>query len=374
MAVLVLPEMIFTMEMVNMIKTMVFASLLALSLVRVVAAQTPTQTEATNMPVRWLGKLPADEFFSTRLLNIHGGNGILVTRDGIFQSSNGGSNWNKLDTHLRTEPGGIIDAWLSSPTRLFLLSESSPLKKSASLSITLLSPKMGSMSYFAVGGNGQSGKIVLVGGEGISVTKDRFATLPLYAQDSIGNSPGMTIPVISTSNDEGKTWHSAKFRQAMGYLDGINISGDSGVAWGPYEIFVSSDQGSSWRRAKIDISNSEEDAYPVSASIVGSTAFVSTKSGLFLKGSVVEGRFSTISHISSPLTDLVFVNEQIGYGVFPSDQPKEKREESQLVRTENGGITWAPILKTRRIVALSASHHGLCGASYDQLFCLDFSE
>jgi hypothetical protein len=359
-----------------MIRTIALVIVLNLGIVPcfVLKAQTLGQKNAAN--IRWLGALPPDELYSARFLDITDDEGILVTRNSVLASKDGGLNWSSAAYARGPEAlHGFIGAWLSTPYRIYLLSDAMSLQKSSiGLPLTLIPAHVGARSYMDIYGDAPSGMIFVVGGESVPVTKGQFADLPPYAQGNDANSPSMMTPLISVSHDDGRTWHSTRIEHGIGSLNGIRMFGSNGIAWGPYEIVISADKGRSWRRTKTDIPADEEDAYPVSASIVGNTVYVSTKNGHLLKGSVVSGSLSTVSHIPSPLTDLLFVSDRIGFGVLPSDQPKEKREESQLMRTDDGGNTWVPILKTRRIVAISANHHGLCGASYDQLFCMDLPE
>lgn len=358
-----------------MIRIIALATILNFGVVPCFVSQTPALSENTEVTLRWIGALPPDEYYSARFLDIEN-EGILVTRGAVLESRDGGKNWSSVaQVHGPEGLEGITGAWFSSSYGLYLLSGSTSLQTSGiDLPVTLIPAHVGAKSYMDINGDIRTGKIIAVGGETVPVTKERFADLPHYAQGSDANSPSMMVPIISISSDKGRTLHSARIESAIGYLDGIRISGANWIAWGPYEILISSDQGLSWRRVKTDIPSAEEDAYPVSASIVGSTVYVSTKSGRLLKGSAVASSLSTVSHIQSPLTNLIFVSERIGFGVLPSDQPKQNREESQLMKTEDGGRTWATILKTRRIVALSASHGRLCGASYDHLFCMDLPE
>lgn len=338
------------------------------------AQTSPKRAKAT---FQWFGALPPDEFYSARLLHFEEGKGLLVTRGAILESRNGGLNWNNVARVRGPEAlDGVIGAWLSSSNKLYLLSDSRSLDASSiSFPVTIIPAHSGNRSNMAINGDSNAGIIITVGGESVPVTKERFADLPRYAQGSDADSPYVRVtPIISVSSDKARTWHYSTFKSAMGYLDGVIISGTNAIAWGPYEILASSDLGFSWHKVTTDIPNEEEDAYPVSASIVGNNVYVSTKSGRLLKGSVVSGSLLTASRIPSPLTSLIFVDERIGFGVLPSDQPKERREQSQLMRTEDGGITWDPILKTRRIVALSTSRDSLCGASYDRLFCTDLPQ
>jgi hypothetical protein len=359
-----------------MMKTIVLTIILGVGIVQCLPQQTLTPLEAAKSSIRWLGALPPDEFYSARFLDIREDKGLLITRNAILASRDGGLNWDKVaHVHAPEALNGIVGAWLSSSNELYLLSDSKSLDtQGIGFQVTLIPTQKGSQSSMDIDGDTKAGTIIAVGGESVPVTKDRFVGLPHYAQGSDANSPSMTVPIISISKDKARTWHSSRFKNAMGYLDGIRIFGANAIAWGPYEIFVSSDRGLSWHKVNTDIPDGEEDAYPVSATIVGNNTYVSTKSGRLLKGSVVSASLLTVSHIPSPLTNLTFVNERIGFGVLPSDQPKEKREESQLMKTENGGRTWAPILKTRRIVALSASEQKLCGAGYDRVFCFSLSE
>jgi photosystem II stability/assembly factor-like uncharacterized protein len=319
------------------------------------------------MDVTWLGDLPSDEYYSTRLLSLSGDQGVAVTEDTVLGSDDGGRNW-KVKAKKSEVPGTISDAWLGSSNRLFLLSGGT-LFESSDLGPTWkpMDTVQDRVSYLAITGDRTRKRVVLVGEKSVSITRTQLAELPKYAQDSSSSSPSMVVPAISISSDEGRTWRSIQLPKAVGYLDGVKISGAYGVAWGPHAVYASTDGGISWKLMNMDVPGDEEEAYPVSAAITAEKFRISLKNGRILAGSITGHNLSTIAQLHAPLGHLIFFDQCTGFGVTSEGGLNTGREDA-LVKTEDGGITWNQVLNSKKIVALSSGASDLYGATADRVF------
>jgi hypothetical protein len=376
MAALASRSTISILELGEMFRTISLITILGLGTVPccMLHALTPPKTNASA--IEWLGALPHDEFYSARFLDIEEKNAILVTRGTVLVSRDTGLNWSS-EAHVKgpKAPEGVVGAWRSSPGDLYLLSDSKSLQTGGSgLPVTMIPAYVGNRSYMDINGNTKARTVIVVGARSIPVTKDRFAELPHYAQGFDATSPSMAVPIISISNDHGRTWESVNLPKAIGYLDGVRVSDQNVVAWGPYAIFASTDGGRSWNLMTMDVPDDEEDSYPVSANIVGDQLQVSLKNGRILAGSIARQRLSTIAHLSHALGNLTFFNACTGFGVSSEDRPETSREEDVLMETRDGGKTWNSVFRTRRIVALAAGDAELYGASFDRMFRIHVDE
>jgi hypothetical protein len=152
------------------------------------------------------------------------------------------------------------------------------------------------------------------------------------------------------------------------------MSGTYGVAWGSYAVYSTTNTGFSWKLVEMNIPGNDEEAYPISASIAGDRLVVSLKNGWILEGSITETALSSVAHLSNLLGPLVFVNSCTGFGVSSEKSPKSGRYEVDvLMKTEDGGATWTPVLHAKKIVALSVEGTYLYGVSYDRVFRIDLS-
>jgi hypothetical protein len=317
----------------------------------------------------WLGDLPPDERYSTRMLSIEGEQGIIAREDIILGSNDGGLSW-KVNAKSSENSQTIADAWPTSSNRLIILSGGSLFESSELGTVwkpldTGLKKKVINL---AIAGDRIRGQVVLVGMRSVSITQTQLAELPRYAQDSSTTSPSMVVPAISISSNNGRTWQSIQLPKAIGYLDGVKVSGLYEVAWGPYAVYASIDGGQSWRLMTMDVPYDEDDAYPISAAIAGKKLQISLKNGRVLTGSLAGNKLSTVAHLSHALGQLTFIDSCTGFGVSSADDPKADREEDILMKTEDGGATWNDVFQTKRIVALSVDNSDLNGASLDRVF------
>ena len=329
-----------------------------------------TQTDGHAANVEWLGEVPPDELYSTRMLDIAGGKGIIVTEHTILSSEDGGHNWKvRAKLGIDEEPSEIDGAWLDSASLLYVVSGGA----------LFMSPNLGSSwkqmnterrdaNYLMIAGDRDHGLIVLVGGRSISIPHKQWLTLPKYAVDNSTASPDrMVIPAISISNDQGRTWRSVELPKAIGHLDGVRMTGDYGVAWGPYAVYASTDAGVSWKIMRMDVPHQEEEAYPVSAAIAGKEIRVSLKNGRILGGQIDGHVLSPLAQLSESVGALSFVDSCVGYGIAAEEAPTTEGGDV-LMRTEDGGAKWVPVLHSKRIVTLSVSESDLYGAIVDHLF------
>jgi hypothetical protein len=149
------------------------------------------------------------------------------------------------------------------------------------------------------------------------------------------------------------------------------MSGTYGVAWGPYAVYSTTNTGLSWKL--IYDSGEGDESNPTFASITGDRLVVSLKDGRILEGSINDPALSSVAHLSNPLGPLTFVNLCTGFGVSSEKNPKSGREVDVLMKTEDGGKTWTPVLHSKKIVALSVEETYLYGAGYNRVFRIDLS-
>jgi hypothetical protein len=174
----------------------------------------------------------------------------------------------------------------------------------------------------------------------------------------------MIVPVISVSSDYGKTWQTIGMEKAVGYLDSVKAIGKYEIAWGPYVVYASTDTGKSWKLMKMDIPYGEEDAYPVSGAIVANRAYISLKNGRLLSGEIGGQSLEPFSRPPSAIGQLMFIGSCVGFGIAPSTT----NDEDVLMETKNGGETWFPILRAKKIVSLTSDGPEVFGATQNRAF------
>jgi hypothetical protein len=326
--------------------------------------------DSAGLGIAWLGALPPDEFYRTRSFRMSGDRGLIVSEKTIFSSDDGGGNWK-----VRWEsPGGegantVSDAWQSSAGHLLILSGGELFDNSAAGSAwRQMDTPQGGARYLAILGDRNPGRIILAGSESVSISAERSAGVPKYAQDFEARSPRMLIPAIVISRDNGRTWQRIHLPKATGYLAGLGGSGLNVVAWGPYAVYVSTDGGGSWKLMQMNASEHDDQAYPVAGALAGDRVYVSLQDGRLLTGPITGSSLSAIARLTSPLGRLTLFNACAGFAVSSADKPDVHQEEDVLMETRDGGKTWTPILRTRRIVALTMDGAELYGASFDRVF------
>jgi hypothetical protein len=324
-------------------------------------------TPATPRPAgfQWLGSLPVDELYSTKTMRIDGNRGAIIREQFTLISSNGGRSWSQL--RKASQSVDLSSAWLTPSLHSLRLSADSLLVSDAPDAVTKVIPlKEENVSYLAVAASGTLQQIFLVGGRSVATTKQQLGELPQYARDPTTAQPRMIIPMISVSSDYGKTWQAIGLEKAVGYLDSVKVDGSNELAWGPYAVYASTDSGKSWKLMKMDTPDGEEDAYPVSGAIVAGSAYVSLKNGRLLRGPISGESLKPFSRPPSSIGQLTFTSSCTGFGISPSTT----NDEDVLMETKNGGEAWFPILRAKKIVALTSSGSEVFGATQNRAFRL----
>jgi hypothetical protein len=322
-------------------------------------------TTARPEGFRWLGNLPIDELYSTKAMKIYGNRGEIVRVQAILASNDGGRSWNQ--TMRASSSADVSSAWLTPSLHSLRLSADSLLVNDAPGTTTRVIPlKEENVSYLSAASSGTLQRMFLVGGRSVATTKQEFEELPQYARDPTTAQPRMIIPMISVSADYGKTWHAMRLEKGVGYLDSVIVAGSKELTWGPYAAYASTGSGKSWKLMKIDIPDGEEDAYPVSGAIVADRVYVSLKNGRLLSGQMGGEALKPFSRPPSAIGQLTFVGYCTGFGIAPSTT----NDEDVLMKTKDGGETWFPVLRAKKIVALTSSGSEVFGATQSRAFRL----
>jgi len=353
------------MEVAKMKKKMLFVSyLLAIVGCSAVFSQAiPSTTRPAGF--QWLGSLPSDLLYSTKAMRVSGNRGVIVKEHSTSISSDGGRTWTRL---RNTGPSvDISSAWLTHSLQSLRLSDESLLvSDTRSATVQGIPLKEENVSYLATAATETLHQMFLVGGRSVATTAQQLEILPQYAHDPTTASPRMIVPAVSVSSDHGKTWQMVGTEKAVGYLDSVKVVDKDAIAWGPYAVYASLDTGKSWKLMKMDISDGEEDAYPVSGAIVADRAYISLKNGRVLSGEIDGQLLKSLARLPSAIGQLTFTNSCVGFGISPSTT----NDEDVLMETENGGETWTPILRAKKIVALTASGSEIYGATNNRAFRL----
>ncbi len=312
---------------------------------------------------QWLGSLPSDLLYSTKAMRIYGNSGAIVKENSILISNDRGRSWSQSKNAGSSV--NILAAWLTPSSHLLRLSyEQLFFSDVPSAEVKAIPLKEAEVSYLAVAATDTLQQILLVGGESVMTTARDLETLPQFAHGPTTASPTMIVPVISVSSDHGQTWQKVGLEQAVGYLDSVKVFDKDGIAWGPYAVFASTDAGKSWKRMKMDTPAGEEEAYPVSAAIVDDRVYISLKNGRLLSGEISGQTLRPFARSSSAVGQLTFINSCVGFGISPSTT----NDEDVLMETSNGGKVWNPLLRAKKIVALTADGSEIYGAVYDRAF------
>ena len=335
-----------------------------LMLVACVAAfsqATPATTRPTGF--QWLGNLPVDELYSTKTMRIDGNRGAIIREQFTLISSDGGRSWSQL--RKASSSVDVSSAWLTPSLHSLRLSADSLLVSDALGAETKVIPlKEENVSYLAAAASGTLQQMFLVGGRSVATTKQQLEELPQYARDPTTAQPRMIVPMISVSSNYGKTWQTIGLEKAVGYLDSVKVDGSNELAWGPYAVYASTDSGKSWKLMKMDTPDGEEDAYPVSGAIVADRMYVSLKNGRLLSGQMGCESLKPFSRPPSAVGQLTFIDSCVGFGIAPSTT----NDEDVLMETKNSGETWFPILRAKKIVALTSSGSEVFGATQNRAF------
>jgi len=319
---------------------------------------------ATARPVgfQWLGTLPIDELYSTKAMKIDGNRGAIIREHSTLTSIDGGRTWSQLKKGLSVD---VSSAWLTPSLHSLRLSADSLLVSDApGAEATVIPLKEENVSYLAAAASETLQQMFLVGGRSVATTKQELEELPQYARDPTTAQPRMIIPMISVSSDYGKTWQAIGLEEAVGYLDSVEVTGNNELAWGPYAVYASTDSGKSWKLMKMNTSDGEEDAYPVSGAIVADRIYVSLKNGRLLSGQIGGESLMPFSRPPSAIGQLTFIGPCMGFGIAPSTT----NDEDVLMETKNGGETWFPILRAKKIVTLTSSGSEVFGATQNRAF------
>lgn len=314
---------------------------------------------------QWLGTLPADDNYSTKVMRLNGPHGAIIKDSVILVSNDGGRSWLRLRN--AGSPIDVIYAWLTPSLQLLRLSDKDLLMSASPEEAgKQLKSQQPEISYLATAATENFKQILLVGGRSVRISSQRLEALPQYARDPTTESPRMIVPAISVSGDSGLTWEMTKLPNTVGYLDSVKIVGDDAIAWGPYAVYASTNAGKSWQIMKMNIPVDEEEAYPIAAAISGNQVLVSLKNGRLLIGELGDASLEPLAKLSNAIGQLTFTSSCVGFGVSLSTTA----EEDALMKTENGGKTWAAIFLSKNIVALAASGSTLYGATRDHAFRL----
>lgn len=360
-----LQERTFYLEEAEMKKNML--ALLYLFAVGGCMAASSQAIPSTTRPsgFQWLGSLPVDELYSTRAMKFEGNRGVIIREHSTLISNNEGHSWSRLRNTDST--ADISSAWATPSLHLLRLSDDSLLVSDTPGAEAKRIPlREENVSYLAAAAPETLEQIIVVGGRSVTTTAQQLAMLPQYAHDPTTASPRMIVPAISISSDHGKTWKTADMEKAIGYLDSVKVAGKDEIAWGPYAVYVSTDNGKSWRLMKMDIPDGEEEAYPVSGAIVADHVYISLKSGRLLSGEIDGQSLKSLARLPSAIGQLTFSTSCAGFGISPSTTS----DEDVLMGTENGGETWTPILRAKKIVALTVSGSEIYGATDNRAFRL----
>ncbi len=319
---------------------------------------------ATARPVgfQWLGNLPIDELYSTKAMKIDGNRGAIIKEHATLTSIDGGRSWSQLRKGSSVD---VSSAWLTPSLHSLRLSANSLLVSDApGAKATVIPLKGENVSYLAAAASETLQQMFLVGGRSVATTKQELEELPQYARDPTTAQPRMIIPMISVSSDYGKTWQAMSLEKGVGYLDSVKVAGSNELAWGPYAVYASTDSGKSWKTMKMNTPDGEEEAYPVSGAIVADRVYVSLKNGRLLSGQIGGEPLMPFSRPPSAIGGLTFIGSCMGFGIAPSTT----NDEDVLMETKNGGETWFPILRAKKIVALTSSGSEVFGATQNRAF------
>jgi hypothetical protein len=325
-----------------------------------------SQTKSTNnFTISILGKVPVDEYYSTLALEIDQNNhGVLVRRDGIWVSQDRGLNWRREVEASDNIIPFILSAWPATPSHIYTISNGKAYKTTntgKSWKIVNLGSNAGS-NFYTIAGDIKSKLIILGGSRSVPIRKEELYKIPKYAQD-VGSSekePKMFIPSILFSTNAGEDWQVPVLpKTEIGPIDNFMVSYNYIIAYGPYVILLSKDSGKSWSKISLldSLPEDEEDTYPIGAGIFREKIWISLKNGNLYSGSIRDQKMSHISKSISPLESLVFINPCFGFA-----------RNGDLMKTEDSGATWVPIIKSKRIRALYDTQSGIYGVDYDHIF------
>ena len=323
----------------------------------------PATTRAAGF--QWLGNLPIDELYSTKAMKMDGNRGVIIREHATLNTIDGGRSWSQL--RKTSSSVDVSSAWLTPSLHSLRLSPDSLLVSEAPGAETRVIPlKEENVSYLSAASTETLQQMFLVGGRSVATTKQEFEELPQYSRDPTAAQPRMIIPMISVSGDYGKTWQAMGLEKAVGYLDSVVVAGSKELAWGPYAVYASTDSGKSWKLMKIDTPDGEEDAYPVSGAIVADRVYVSLKNGRLLSGQMGGESLKPFSRLPSAIGQLTFVGSCTGFGIAPSTT----NDEDVLMETKDSGEIWFPVLRAKKIVALTSSGSEVFGATQNRAFRL----
>ncbi|WP_263357980.1 WD40/YVTN/BNR-like repeat-containing protein [Acidicapsa ligni] len=321
-------------------------------------------TPAITRPVgfQWLGNLPVDELYSTKAMRIDGNRGAIIKEQVTLTSTDGGRSWSQLKKASSVD---VSSAWLTPLLHSLRLSSDSLLVNNAPGAATRVIPlQEENVSYLSTASSETLQQMFLVGGRSVATTKQELAELPQYARDPTTAEARMITPMISVSSDYGKTWQAMGLEKAVGYLDSVKAIGSDELAWGPYSVYASTDSGKSWKLMKMDTPDGEEDAYPISGAIVADRVYVSLKNGRLLSGQIGGESLKPVARPPSAIGQLTFTGQCTGFGIAPSTT----NDEDVLMETKDSGETWFPILRAKKIVALTSYGSEIFGATQNRAF------
>jgi photosystem II stability/assembly factor-like uncharacterized protein len=352
------------------VKKNIFVVLGLLTVVWRVAAFSYASPESTQpVGLQWLGHVPEDNLYSTRAMRIYGNRGVIVKENSVLISNDGGESWSEL--RRMVSPSDISSAWLTPSLHMLRLSDNllfvsdTPDGKTRNISLD-----KSSVTYLAAAATEALQQIFVVGGRSVIITAQKLETVPQFATDPTTASPRMIVPIISVSNDHGQTWQRTDLDRAVGDLDSVAVADKNVIAWGPYAVYASTNAGKSWKLMTRDIPDLEEEAYPVSAAIIADHAYISLKNGRLLGGEIAGKSLKPIATLSNAIGQLTFTSPCVGFGILSSTTS----DGDVLMETRRGGLAWTPVLRTRKLLALTSDGSEVYGITNDRVFRFDSGE
>ncbi|MBC6698922.1 T9SS type A sorting domain-containing protein [Hymenobacter sp. BT190] len=160
---------------------------------------------------------------------------------------------------------------------------------------------------------------------------------------------------IMKTTDGGLTWvrqtTAAQFGATNSYPtvvhffnanDGVAI-GDPPVDGGPFEVYVTSNGGTTWTAATTPpVSNAREDAADDAYAVAGNTIWCGTLQGRVLRSTDKGLTWTAASTSMAAIRNLAFRDAQNGLATYLDEDTGVR----QLERTTDGGATWARVSYT----------------------------
>lgn len=327
----------------------------------------PNQQIQETVPaeISVLAEIPSDTEDPVVSLGIVGQEGVIIRSQSMWYSRDGGRTWtlSAKPTH-GSGPASFEMAWLEGPAHAFAIADNFVFETTDAGRVWTKTGLIGHPAgeFLAIAGDRGAGWMIAAGSRSVPQSRESAISLPKYAEDRSSSSrfPRMLVPEIVTSGDGGRTWKPALLPKAIGPLDKIIVSGSSAIALGPYLVVATTDGGKSWHLME-ESNQAEEEAYPISAAILGNQAWVSLKNGSLLTGEIGKRELTLVSKSSSALDALIFMDPCRGFTIM----------NDKLARTEDGGVTWQQLTHSGGVEAIGATRSTIIAATHDQILNIE---